>query len=124
MESGKIHWSPTRKRGGETRPWNVGHHNGPVTRVKRSLAILRLTSAVVLAAWAFVSRTIIKNMPNLKRGGIFCKNSRDIRNKDNMWNRIIVVPHSREPISMHVSYRRGFIVDEGVDRSLLLFMVG
>ena len=42
--------------------WNIGHHDGALTRMKRSLAVVRFMSTVVLAARAFISWTIVNDM--------------------------------------------------------------
>jgi len=41
---------------------DIGHHDGSVARTKRSLAVVRLVSAIVLATRAFVSWTVVDDV--------------------------------------------------------------
>ena len=42
--------------------WSIGHHDSAVARTKRSLAVVRLVSAIVFATRAFVSWTIVNDV--------------------------------------------------------------
>ena len=42
--------------------WDISHHNGSVAGTERGLAVVRLMSAIALAARAFVSWTVVTDV--------------------------------------------------------------